>query len=51
MTSIDFCSKGASYKLIEFKRLSIGQSSIKNLVPATENHCQSSLDCSKRISR
>ena len=51
MTAIEFRSKGASYKLIGFKRLSIRQSSIKNVIPVTETQYLSLLDHSKRISR
>ena len=36
MTAIEFRSKGASYNLMEFKRLSIRQSSIKNVIPITK---------------
>ncbi len=36
MTVIGFRSKGASYKLIEFERLSTRQSFLKNVSPATE---------------
>jgi len=44
MTAIEFRSKGSSYKLIEFERLSIRQSSIKNLFPVTETPYLSLLD-------
>jgi hypothetical protein len=36
MTAIEVHSKGASYKLIGFKRLSIRQSPLKNVFPVTE---------------